>query len=140
MRNIFILMFMVAIFASCGSTAEVQKPVVGEGLPEREASNRPQRKPALDAEQLAAQLGLSDEKTDEFVTMWNTTGDKMRQVRRDYREADANTRIAKMQEVKAERDAGLESILTDAQLDMFYEIMAKNRPKMPRGMRKSMGN
>ena len=130
------------IIISCGSTkeTEVQKPEVEKGLPERQSSITPQKKASVDPEQLAAQLGLSEEKTDEFVIMWNSADESMRLVRQEYKDADRKVLFSKMQEVKYERDLGLQRILTDAQLAKFYQIMGKNRAKLDPGLRSSKGN
>ncbi len=127
---------------SCGSTNEaVQKPVIDEGLTKRQSvAGQPSKKPAVDPEQLAAQLGLSEEKTDEFVTMWNSTAESMRLVRKEHNGGDRKVLFAKMKEVKDERDEGLQTILTDAQLSHFYEIMAKNRSKIGPGLKRKKGN
>ncbi|MEM9545018.1 MAG: hypothetical protein AAGA77_03550 [Bacteroidota bacterium] len=142
MRNIIILLIFGVVLTSCGSTTEMEskKPVLDESIPKRESSNQPKKKASIDAEQIAAQLGLSEDKTDEFVNMWNTTEAKFRQARIDHRNGDKQLLIAKMKEVKNERDSALQEILTDTQLSRFYEIMVENRPKMPPGMKRKMGN
>jgi len=142
MRKIITLIFIGLMVISCGSTKEVeaQKPVVDERLPQRETSDRPKRKSSVDPEQLAAQLGLSDEKTEEFVDMWNSTGERMRKVRSDYKDGDKEIMFDKMREVKEERDLGIQTILSDSQLAMFYDIMARNRSRMPGNMRRKKGN
>ena len=142
MRNIIILLILGIVYISCGSTTEVEskKPVVGEGLPERQTSYQPKKKASITAEEIAAQIGLSEETTDEFVTMWNTTEDRMRQVRKEYGKGDKQVLITKMREVKKERESGLEAILTDTQLSRYYEVMIENRPKMPPGMKRQVRN
>lgn len=143
MRNIILLLLIGCVAFSCGTTteAEVQKPVVEEGLPKRQSVNTPKKKHGgVDPEQVAAQMGLSEEKTDEFVSMWNGMNEKMRKVRAEYREGDQKVLFSKMKEVKDEREAALQSILSKPQLTMFYEIMAENRSKMPEGMRRKIKN
>jgi hypothetical protein len=142
MKNIITLIFAGLMIISCGSTkeTEVQKPVVEQGLPKRESSRTPQKKSSVDPEQLAVQLGLSEEKTDEFVIMWTSADESMRLVRQEYKDADRKILFSKMQEVKHERDLGLERILTDAQLAKFYQIMGKSRAKLDPGLRQSKGN
>jgi len=142
MKNIIALVFIGMMIMSCGTTqeVEVQKPVISEELPKRQSSNQPQKRRSVDPEQLAAQLGLSDEKTDEFVAMWNSTTESMRLVRKEYRDGDKEVLFAKMQEIKNQRDEGLKTILSDAQLATFYQIMAKNRQKMPSHMKRRSGN
>ncbi len=142
MKNIIALVFIGLMIMSCGTTqeVEVQKPVVAKELPKRQSSDQPKKRRSVDPEQLAAQLGLSDDKTDEFVSMWNSTTESMRLVRKEYREGDKEVLFAKMQEVKNQRDEGLKTILTSSQLARFHQIMAKNRQKMPDHMKRRRGN
>ena len=142
MRNIIIALILGMVITSCGSTTEIEseEPAVSEGIPKNEKSYTPQRKSGNDAEKIAEQIGLSKSRSEEFVTMWNSTESKLRQVRKEYMNDDKQVLISKMQEVKDERDAGLRSILTDAELTRFYKIMVNNRPKLPPVIKRKDGN
>ena len=124
MKNIIGFVFIGLMIVSCGSTQEVeiQKPVVNETLSKRD---RPQKKSdRIDPEQMVAQLGLSEERGEEFLTMWNSTGAAMKKVRQEHK-GDRDMLRQKMMEVKYERDEGLKNILTEAELQHLHELMKK---------------
>ena len=124
MKNIIAFVFIGLMIVSCGTTqeVEVQKPVVNETISKRD---RPQKKSdRLDPEQLVAQLGLSEERGEEFVTMWNSTADSMKKVRQEHK-GDRDMLRQKMMEVKTERDEGLKNILTEAEFTQLLALMKK---------------
>ena len=61
--------------------------------------------------------------------MWNSTTEKMQKVRIDNR-GDRDAMKSDMQAVKAERAEALERILTENQLNLYYEIMQNNRGRI----------
>ena len=134
MKNVFVLFLVVLMAASCSTTKEVEEEVVETSSTpvKRQAPqvlNKDKRKSSIDAEQLAAQLGLEEDQEDLFIDMWNSTTEKMQKVRIDNR-GDRDAMKSDMQAVKAERAEALERILTENQLNLYYEIMQNNRGRI----------
>ena len=141
MRYIMALLILAFTVISCSTTQEVEavKPEPAKELPPRQSADQPQRRPAFDIEKLLAHLALSEEKEAEFLNMWNSTRDKMRQTRIEYKD-DRALMMEKLREVKAERDEGLRTILTQSQLTQYYEYMAQNRSARPKRFERNGGN
>jgi len=132
MKNIIALIFVTILIASCGSTKETiveAPPAVEEAQPAPQILNRKIKKPRIDAEQLVAQLGLNELQEKAFLEMWYKTQDDMMNVRQEH-VGDKDAMISKMKAIRDERNAGLKSILTDAQMAKYNEIMNANRKKM----------
>lgn len=132
MKNILGLIVLTIMIASCGSTKEATvdtPPAVEEAPPAPQTMTRQFKKPNIDAEQLVAQLGLSIEQEKAFLEMWYKTSDAMVNVRQEH-EGDRDALRSNMKAIRDERNAGLNSILTEAQLIKYYEIMDENRKKM----------
>lgn len=143
MKNVFVFFIVVLMAASCGSTKDVE--VVEEDLSSTHVKKQaPQtmsreKRSSIDADQLAAQLGLSEAQEVPFIKMWNSTTEKMQKVRAEKR-GDREAMLSGMKAVKAERVEALERILTDNQLDLYYEIMQHNRGKVDGTLHKKRGN
>jgi hypothetical protein len=133
MKNVFVFFFVALMAFSCGSTKEVEAEVEDSNTHLRrqapQTMNREKRRASIDAEQLAAQLGLTEAQEVPFIKMWNGTTEKMQKVRLENR-GDRAAMLSGMKAVKAEREEGLQRILTDNQMDLYYEIMQHNRGKL----------
>ena len=143
MKNIFVLLLVALMVASCGSTKDVE--AVEEDLSTThvrkqapQTMTREKRRSSIDAEQLAAQLGLTEAQEVPFIKMWNSTTEKMQKVRIENR-GNREALTSGMKAVKAEREDGLESILTDDQMTLYYEIMTHNRGKVDGTLQKRKG-
>ena len=143
MKNVFVLLLVALMAFSCGSTKDVDE-ATDEGASTHvrkqapRALNKEKRRGSIDAEQLAAQLGLAEDQEDLFIEMWNKTTADMRKARADNK-GDKKAMISAMQDVKAQRTEGLSRILTDNQLDLYYEIMTHNRGKVDGTLHKRKG-
>ena len=133
MKNVFVLFLIGLMVISCGTTKEMEEEVVEPTIqterPTPQAMNREKRKGSMDADELAAQLGLAEDQEDAFIDMWNKTSEAMQQVRIENR-GDRDAMLLGMKTVKAERVEGLERILTDDQMILYYEIMQRNKGKV----------
>jgi hypothetical protein len=134
MKNLLIV-FLTALMAfSCGSTkdaAEVSEEpaTIHERKPAPQTMTREKRRGSIDAEQLAAQLGLTEAQEIPFIKMWNATTKKIHQIRIDNR-GDRDAILSGIKGVKEEREAAVHKILTDSQLDLYYDILTPNRRKL----------
>ena len=133
MKNVITLIIITLVIASCGTKKEmveetptVETPTVEKVRPKPQTRDR-KAKPRVDLDLLIAQLGLSEAQEEEFSLMWNNTADAMMLARE---EEDRNALRTKMKAVRDERQAGVKSILTPAQLTKYYKIMDENRKKM----------
>lgn len=144
MKNVFVFLFVGLLIMSCGTTKEMEEVVEEEERtstfkePRPQTLNRGPKRGGVDAEQLAAQLGLSVEQEGPFIEMWDRTTKAMQQVRIEKR-GDRDALIEGMGAVKAERQAGLEKILTQEQMYKYYEIMQVNRGKVRGTLHKRKG-
>jgi len=136
MKNILALLIMGLFVVSCGSTKEIQEEEVVVEEETRQAkttdnvaqnANRAKKR-GTDPEQLAAQLGLSEEQEVEFVSLWESTGKQMRETRQENK-GNSEALLTTMKAIKNERVSGLKRILTSAQMSKYYEIMEMNRSK-----------
>ena len=133
MKNVFVLFLIGLMVISCGTTKEmeevVEEPTIQTERPAPQTMNKEKRKGSMDADQLAAQLGLAEDQEDAFIDMWNKTSEAMQQIRIENR-GDRDAMLLGMKTVKAERVEGLERILTDDQMILYYEIMQRNKGKV----------
>lgn len=131
MKNILALLFIGLMICSCGSTKEVVEETTPEVVEEVEPKPRGHegRKPRVDVDDLVAQLGLSEEQETEFLEMWYGSQDKLRAIREEHR-GDRSTMREEMKALREKRNTELETILTEAQLKKYYEILDANRRKM----------
>lgn len=143
MKNVFVLFLVGFLIVSCKTTKEVEevveeRPTAEISRPAPQTMTRERRRGSVDPEQLAAQLGLSEDQEELFLDLWNTTTEAMNNVRRENRE-DRDAMISGMKAVKAQRVEGLERILTDAQMIKYYEIMQENKGKVDGTLYKRKG-
>lgn len=144
MRNIIVLLFAVLMVVSCKTTKEVDASE--EMVPTAEISPEPKpqeftkkkRSAGLDAEKLAAQLGLSVEQEGPFVKLMNETTEAMQKARIDNK-GKKQELIDAMLAVKNRRIQGLESLLTESQMIKYYEIMQVNKGKATGPLYKRQG-
>ncbi|MDF1695437.1 MAG: hypothetical protein P1U56_06380 [Saprospiraceae bacterium] len=134
MKRVLVFLFLGLLTMSCGSTKELETveeeaPVEQIEEPKPVDMKRKVRKPSMDPEQLAAQLGLTEEQEKEFILMWNTTSQEMRRVRREYKD-QKDVMLVNMRALKDQRAQELERILTDDQMKLYFEIMRSKRGKI----------
>ncbi len=88
MKNVFVLFLVGFLIVSCKTTKEVEevveeRPTAEISRPAPQTMTRERRRGSVDPEQLAAQLGLSEDQEELFLDLWNTTTEAMNNVRRE---------------------------------------------------------
>ena len=134
MKNVFVLLLVGLMVISCKTTKEVEEVVEEERTAElRETAprtpNRGPKRGGVEAEQLAAELGLSVEQEKLFLEVYEKTTEKMQKVRIEHR-GERDVLLEAMKAVKAERMAELEKILTVDQMNQYYNMMKTRRGKI----------